>query len=89
MSAYRIDIQKNRLDTPRRLENLTATPFIARMACGSKDRSVEDDGKGWVVDRRERRLRIKGTDGLWIERYVGCGLRERRDCGSKDRSVED
>ena len=67
MSAYRIDIQKNRLDTPRRLENLTATPFIARMACESKDRSVEDDGNGWLVDRRIGRLRIKGTDGLRIE----------------------
>ena len=89
MSAYSAGIQKDRLDTPRRLENLTAAPFIARMACESKDRPVEDDGNGWLVDRRIGRLSIAGTVGLWIEGKVGWGLRERMACGSKDRSVED
>ena len=41
------------------------------MACGSKDRSVEDDGNGWLVDRRIGRLRIKGTDGLCTSGTIG------------------
>ena len=41
------------------------------MACGPKDRSVEYCGNSWIMDRREGRLGIKGTDGLCTSGTIG------------------